>query len=168
LKDDIVQAVFSMFKRNNISIIDNSKLKKYIRQYVLEENNKTVLIAEKELEEDNCYLWRSVYSEIIPEIPIVSNMKAVYDSLPSFSSLCKINKNISAYHYFKVNDDGNESGDNIVRVFGIWVKDIYYSCKSSLEKLNRNTPNKPYLLLKRNLDGTFFSSSKTNSNYIVF
>ena len=80
LKDDIVQAVFSMFKRNNISIIDNSKLKKYVRQYVLESNNKTVLVAEKELEKENCYLWRTIYSEIIPEIPRVSNRKELYDS----------------------------------------------------------------------------------------
>jgi len=168
LKDDIVQAVFSMFKRNNISIIDNSKLKKYIRQYVLERNNKTILIAEKELEKENCYLWRSIYSDIIPEIPRVSNRKELYDSLPSFSSLCKINENISAYHYFILKDDDDDDGNDIVRVFGIWVKDIYYPCKSSLEKLNRNTPNKPYLLIKRNLDGTFYSPSKTNSNYIVF
>jgi len=167
LKDDIVKAVFSMFKRNNISIIDNSKLKRYVRQYALESNNKTVLIAEKKLEEENCYLWRSIYSEIIPEIPIVSNMKELYDSLPSFSSLCKINKNISAYHYFKTNNDGNDGGDNIVRVFGIWIKDIYYPCKSSFEKLQLNIPNKPYLLVKRNLDGTFYSP-KTKFNYIVF
>ena len=69
-----------MFKRNNISIIDNSKLKKYVRQYVLESNNKTVLVAEKELEKENCYLWRTIYSEIIPEIPRVSNRKELYDS----------------------------------------------------------------------------------------
>ena len=171
LNDNIVQAVFSMFKRNNISIIDNFKLKNYVRQYALESNNKTVLIAEKKLPEENCYLWRSIYSEIIPEIPTISNTKELYESLPSFSSLCKINENISAYHYFKFNDDDdtNDNGsDNIVRIFGVWVKDIYYPCKLSLEKLNINIPNRPYLLVKRNLDGTFYSSFKTNSNYIVF
>jgi len=169
-KDNIVQAIFSMFRRNKISIIDNFKLKNYVRQYVLKKNNKTVLIAEKEMKKEYCYLWRSVYSEIIPEIPIVSNVKELYESLPSFSLLCKINENISAYHYFKLNDDdGKDDGDIIkVRVFGVWVKDIYYPCKTSFENLKINSPNKPYLLVERNLDGTFYSTFKLDSNYIVF
>ncbi|ORX33467.1 hypothetical protein BCR36DRAFT_61524 [Piromyces finnis] len=34
INNDFVQAIFSMFKKNSISIIDNAKLNKYIKQYV--------------------------------------------------------------------------------------------------------------------------------------
>jgi len=169
LKDDIVQAIFLMFRKNCISIIDNSKLEKYIRQYVSGGNNKTVLIAEKRAEEENSYIWKTIYSEVLPEIPIISNLEELYESLPSFSYLCKINENISAYHYYEpfIHDNDNKDDYISATVFGIWVGDIYYPCKTSLEKLKSNIPNKPYLLIKRNLDGTFYSLSNRKSNFIV-
>jgi len=55
-KDDVVQAIFSMLRKNKISIIGNFKLKNYVRQYILKKIIKFVLIAKKKYKEENCYL----------------------------------------------------------------------------------------------------------------
>lgn len=165
--DDIVQAIFSMYKKNFISILDNSKLTKYVKQFVIgkEKENKTVLVAEKEFPCENCYLWRSIYSEAIPLVPIIKDTEEFYNTLPTFSFLRKTIKNVSSYHY-NVIDEINK----IFIVYGIWEDEIYYPCKASLQifEQDKNIPNKPYLLVKRNLDGSLFSASKNNSNFIVF
>ncbi|ORX41442.1 hypothetical protein BCR36DRAFT_252010, partial [Piromyces finnis] len=130
--EDIINAILSMYKKNSISIIDNKMLSKYIKQYVIDTDNKTVFITEKEYSKENCYLWRSIYSEVIPKIPIVKDANEFYNTLPSFSFLY-------------------ESDEKFI-VYGIWENEIYYPCKSSLEILKSNNINKPYLLIKRNLD----------------
>ncbi|OUM59718.1 hypothetical protein PIROE2DRAFT_14689 [Piromyces sp. E2] len=117
IKDDIVQAIFSMFKKNNISILDNVKTNKYIKQYVLEKNNKSVFVAEKEFQNENCYLW-----------------------------------SISAYHYYNQNNLMMVDDKSKVIIYGIWVENIYYPCKASIETLESSIPNQPYLLVKRRLD----------------
>ncbi|ORX41415.1 hypothetical protein BCR36DRAFT_416805 [Piromyces finnis] len=163
-KDDLVQAILSMYKKNSILIMDNTKLNKCLKQYVLNTTTTTtILIAEKEFPKENFYLWRSIYSEVIPKIPIIKNAEEFHNTLPSFSFLCKIIKNITAFHY-SVPDENNEK----FIVYGVWENEIYYPCKASLEVLNSDSINKPYLLIKRNLDGTVYFSTKNDSNFIVF
>ncbi|ORX42238.1 hypothetical protein BCR36DRAFT_404621 [Piromyces finnis] len=123
--DDFVQAIFSMYKKNSISIIDNATLTKYIKQYV--SDNKTVLITEKEFSDE------------------------------------KNIKNITAYHYSIMNENNKK-----VIIYGVWNNEDYYPCKASIEILKSTILNKPYLLLKRNLDGSIYSSFKNNSIYMFF
>ena len=110
-------------------------------------------------------LWRSIYSEAIPLVPIIKDTEEFYNTLPTFSFLRKTIKNVSSYHY-NVIDEINK----FFIVYGIWEDEIYYPCKASLQifEQDKNIPNKPYLLVKRNLDGSLFSASKNNSNFIVF
>ncbi|ORX43042.1 hypothetical protein BCR36DRAFT_361552 [Piromyces finnis] len=159
--DDFVHAIFFMFKKNSISIIDNATLTKYIKQYV--SDNKTVLITEKESPDEKVYLWRSIYSEIIPTIPIIKDNDKLYNTLPSFSFLCKNIKNITAYHY-SIMDENNKK----VITYGVWDNEVYYPYKASIEILKSTILNKPYLILKRNLDGSIYSSFKNNSIYMIF
>ncbi|ORX41574.1 hypothetical protein BCR36DRAFT_416706 [Piromyces finnis] len=130
--DDLVQAIFSMYKKNSILIMDSTKLNKCIKQYVLDNDTATttILIAEKEYPNENFYLWRSIYSEVIPKIPIIKDAEEFHNTLPSFSFLCKTIKSISAFHYNAL-DENNEK----FMVYGVWENEIYYPCKASLEIL---------------------------------
>ncbi|ORX50624.1 hypothetical protein BCR36DRAFT_404264 [Piromyces finnis] len=109
INNDFVQAIFSMFKKNSISIIDNAKLNKYIKQYNI--------------------------------------------------------KNITAYHYSIMNENNKKS---YYLWCDVWDNEDYYPCKASIEILKSTIINKPYLLLKINLDGSIYSSFKNNSIYMIF
>ncbi|ORX42635.1 hypothetical protein BCR36DRAFT_415987 [Piromyces finnis] len=99
----------------------NATLTKYIKQYV--SDNKTVLITEKEFPDEKIYLWRSIYSEIIPTIPIIKDNDKLYNTLPSFSFLYECNKKVIIY--------------------GVWDNEDYYPCKASIEILKSTILNKP-------------------------
>ncbi|ORX42306.1 hypothetical protein BCR36DRAFT_416187 [Piromyces finnis] len=115
----------------------NVTLTKYTKQYI--SDNKTVLITEKEFPDEKVYLWRSIYSEIIPTIPIIKDNDELYNTLPSFSFLCKNIKNITAYHYNIMNEYNKK-----VIIYGVWVNEDYYPCKASIEILKSTILNKPY------------------------
>jgi len=162
INDDCVQAIFAMLRENNIVIVDENEFNLYIAQFITNEKI-TVLIAEKIISDDlnqNYYLWKSIQTNMISNVPIINN-SSLNETFPPFSILCKEIKEITGYHYFK-NDNKN------FIVYGIWKDDIYYPCKATVVQLEVNTPNKPYLLVNRNTDGTVYLPLKNDTNYILY
>ncbi|KAL6631816.1 hypothetical protein U3516DRAFT_736705 [Neocallimastix sp. 'constans'] len=70
-KDDpLVKAIFYIYTKNNISIIDSNNLQNCIKQFV-QEDNKVILISEECIKKTNYYLWYSFHSNVIPEVSII-------------------------------------------------------------------------------------------------
>jgi len=164
-KDDpLVKAIFSLYTKNNISIIDNNNLQNCTKQFV-QEDNKVILIAEERIEKTNSYLWYSFYSNVIPEVSIIypSQLESL---LPEFSDLYDHVNDISAYHYYSISKD-NEENNNII-VFGIWSNNKYYPCKAKSIPFKPGMKNEPYLLLNRHIDGSIIIPNKNTSDYIIF
>ncbi|KAL6588888.1 hypothetical protein U3516DRAFT_836433 [Neocallimastix sp. 'constans'] len=164
-KDDpLVKAIFSLYSKNNISIIDNNDLQNCVKQFV-QEDDHVILIAEERIEKTNCYLWYSFYSNIIPEVSIISSSQ-LESLLPELSDLYDHVKDISAYHYYSTSKD-NEENNNII-VYGVWSNNKYYPCKAKFIPYKPGMKNKPYLLLNRNIDGSIIIQNKNNSDYMIY
>ncbi|KAG4082218.1 hypothetical protein H8356DRAFT_970200, partial [Neocallimastix lanati (nom. inval.)] len=124
-----------------------------------------ILIAEERIEKTNCYLWYSFYSNIIPEVSIISSSQ-LESLLPELSDLYDHVKDISAYHYYSTSKD-NEENNNII-VYGVWSNNKYYPCKAKFIPFKPGMKNKPYLLLNRNIDGSIIIQNKNNSDYMIY
>jgi len=160
LNDKCVQAIFSIYQNYNISVIDNTLFLKYHGQYAVN-NKKTIFIAESSFSDKKYYLWRSIYTNIIPELPIMDN-DAFISTLPSLSLLKECINEITSYHYCQ-----NYLDNSKIIIFGVWYNEIYYPCQiTTLKSEMINTENKPFLLLKRKIDGSIFPENSNNSDFI--
>jgi len=157
--DDFVQAIFFMFRKNNIYITDDSKVDSYLAQYIIEEN-KPIFVATGNLSNGN-YLWKNYHGKKLLNVPELTSNE-FYHSLPSLSELYENVNGITDYHYC-IKDLKNKE----FIIFGVWNNDIYYPCKITSKIFETDIPNKPYLLLKRDKNGSIILSSKNNSKYII-
>jgi len=140
MRDKCVQALFSLYQKYQISLIDNFVFEESKFQYI-GENELTVLIAEKSIPNKNCYLWRSIYSNRLPNVPTI-DPNDFNETLPTLSDLHHNIKNINAYHYIRKNN-------STIIIYGVWADDIYYPCIITKQSKIPEFPNIPYFLINR-------------------
>ena len=159
VNDNCVKAILSMYKKFDITIVDDSLYKSCLYQFV--NNSVTILVAEKSIpNKNNCFLWHSIYSNVISDIPKI-NSETLEKSLPTLEDLKDLIKNITAYHYISKNKK-----EKIL--YGVWSEDIYFPCAATIQFNIPILPNKPYLLIPRNRDGSIYTLPSDISNFILF
>jgi len=126
-----------LYQKYQLSLIDNFVFEESKFQYI-GENELTILIAEKSIPNKNCYLWRSIYSNILPNVPTI-DPNDFNETLPTLSDLHHNIKNINAYHYIRKNN-------STIIIYGVWADDIYYPCIITKQSKIPEFPNIPYFL----------------------